>query len=263
MKDDMEGYASATAMGVVSFAKTPRIVPIPAPMTTSQPVDETANQIISPGHGGTGKAMRMLYPPPDGKQHSADFVSLNTAGSPPLATHYFQYWGRVTVAGSLTAPPTVLAVKWFEAWHAVDRIQWNTHDHLPCPTYKHYTYWQVYDKGVATTCQGNQPVGPYLNENISDGAWHRFTYSYRPNTAKGSRDGFTRMWIDGVKIIDISLATAGVTPPGGEWPWCRLDDVDALAVNDGIDHVEWGSAQTTSPPAWTYDVDDFMWWRTP
>jgi hypothetical protein len=69
------------------------------------------------------------------------------------------------------------------------------------------------------------------------------------------------MWVDGVKIIDISAATIGVTPPGGSKPWCLADDVDALAVNDGIHELWWGSTQTLRSAAWTYDVDDLIWWR--
>jgi hypothetical protein len=157
----------------------------------------------------------------------------------------------------------VLAVKWFEAWHnsGKDRVQWNTHDHLPCPTTGgHNTWWQVYDQSRETNCQGNQPVSPFFDQ-VADGQWHRFTYQYRPNTSAGSRDGIARMWIDGVKIIDISAATIGVTPPGGLKPWCDAKDVDSLAVNDGISYLFFGSTETTTAPAWTYDIDDLQWWR--
>jgi hypothetical protein len=181
--------------------------------------------------------------------------------TPTLATHYFQYYARVNINGTLTG---ALAVKWFEAWHVhQDRVQWNTHDHLPCSKPdSHGTYWQVYDQSRETTCQGNQPVGPYFSD-ITDNQWHRFTYAYRPNSAAGARDGFAKMWIDGTLVIDIEKATIGVTPPGGEWPWCLADDVDNLAVNDGMFNQFWGSTQTTSTPTWTYDIDDYKWWITP
>ena len=92
-----------------------------------------------------------------------------------------------------------------------DRVQWNTHDHLPCQTDDHHpTYWQVYDQSRETTCQANQPVGPYFND-VADNQWHRFTYEYRPNSAAGARDGVARMWVDGVKVIDVSAAAIGVT----------------------------------------------------
>jgi hypothetical protein len=68
------------------------------------------------------------------------------------------------------------------------------------------------------------------------------------------------MWIDGTKVIDVSAATIGVTPPGGEKPWCLADDVDALAINEGVVNLRFGGPQTTNPPDWTYDVDDLVWW---
>jgi hypothetical protein len=68
------------------------------------------------------------------------------------------------------------------------------------------------------------------------------------------------MWIDGIKVIDISASAVGVTPPGGAKTWCEVDDIDALAVANGILYVRFGSTQTTTTPAWTYDIDDFVWW---
>ena len=68
------------------------------------------------------------------------------------------------------------------------------------------------------------------------------------------------MWIDGVKIIDISMAAVGVTPPGGHKPWSELDDLDALATADGISTLWWGGTQTDPTPPWTLDIDDFIWW---
>jgi hypothetical protein len=156
-----------------------------------------------------------------------------------------------------------LAVKWFMIWHWNDsdtRTQFNTHDHLPCPSSKHDTYWQVWDQ-AETRCQGNQPIGPHFEDIINDNQWHRFTYAFRPNSSKGSRDGFARMWVDGVKIIDVSAVTVGVTPPGGEKPWCDWDDVDNLVANDRVAFLWWGGVQTSYETApWTYDIDDFSWW---
>jgi hypothetical protein len=188
-------------------------------------------------------------------------MTMNTAQQPTLATHYLSYWARVSANGSVSRP---LAVKWFEIWHQkTDRMQWNTHDHLPWTGGSSTrTYWQVYDQGHATSQQAAQPVGPYFGDLANDGQWHRFTYAYRPQSASGARDGFARMWVDGTKVIDISAATINVTPPGGSKPWCLADDVDKIAVNDGIEYARWGSTQTTSSPAWTYDIDDFVWWST-
>jgi hypothetical protein len=256
-QDNMDSYTSVDAMGATGQSQ-PLISPNPSPQTTSSAVDKSRNSLIT-GRDGTGKALRLTYS--GANQASATFLTWNMPSTPTLATHYFQYWARVTFATQFSG---TLAVKWFEAWHVkTDRVQWNTHDHLPCPVSTgHGTYWQVYDQSRETTCQGNQPVGPYFND-ITDGQWHRFTYEYRPNTSAGSRDGVARMWIDGVKIIDISAAAVGVTPPGGDKPWCQWDDVDNLAVNDGMFNQFWGSTQTTSTPSWTYDIDDYKWWYKP
>ena len=258
LQDDIEGYSDVVSMGATSTWNTyPRIVPNPSPVTTSQPVQASSNQLISPGHGGTGKAIRMLY---DGSyQGSSKFETINLPDIPDLATHYMQYYGRVTFAQPLTGP---LAVKWFLGWHKYSstRVEWNTR--YPSTAYRpgdtNPTIWQVIDQADAPT-NGDQPVGPYPLK-VFDGQWHRFTYSYRPNTSKGARDGFARMWVDGVKVIDVSAAACGTTPPGGTHAWCTLADVDNLDAGDGIRQIDWGWTQTTETPAWTYDVDDVKWW---
>jgi hypothetical protein len=256
-QDNMDQYTTATAMGAPGQAQ-PLITPNPSPLTTSSAVQTNENSVIA-GRGGSGKALRMTFA--GQAQTSATFITWNMPSTPTLATHYFQYWARVQFNGTLSGP---LAVKWFEAWHVhQDRVQWSTHDHLPCKLNDHHpTYWQVYDQSRETTCQANQPVGPYVPD-IADNQWHRFTYEYRPNSARGARDGVARMWVDGTKIIDVSKEAIGVIPPGGEWAWCNADDVDALAVNDGMTNQFWGSTQTTNTPSWTYDVDDYKWWYKP
>jgi len=259
-QDNMDQYTDAVSMG--SSSRTgPRLVPHPSPATTGTAVSSN-NQVIA-GRGGSGKALRMVY---SGQlQDGANFISVDMPSSgPDLATHYFQYWARV----SFSAPPNeTVAMKWFVAFARHDdngRVQWSTHDHLPCSVTGHHTYWQFYANGQLTSCQGAQPVGPYFNENIIDNQWHRFTFAYRPHSAVGTRDGFSRMWIDGVKVIDVSVAACGVTPPGGQKPWCSLDDVDAIVANDGIISQWWGGVQTSYvTPSWTLDIDDWKWWIKP
>ncbi|MGH7668327.1 MAG: Ig-like domain-containing protein [Gemmatimonadaceae bacterium] len=218
---------------------------------------DAGDQVVSPGFGGSGYALRQAYS--GAYQDAHDWDLNNIVPLPDTTTHFFQYEGRVTMGSALGSQ--TLAVKWFMAFHRDGtRVQWDTHDHLPCSAQASGvgTYWEVYDK-AETSCQGNQPVGPYPAQ-IFDGQWHRFTYEYRPNTAAGSRDGIARMWVDGVKVIDVSAATVGVTPPGGYKPWCQWDDVDALSTQ-GIDLIRWASAQTTTTSSWTYDMDNFLWWH--
>ncbi len=260
MRDDMESYLDAVTMGAVTAATAPRIVPQPAPIADSKPVNTAVNQVISPGHSGGGKALRMLFP--GLYQSGSNYYVINAPRSPTNATHYFQYYARVNFSAPLTSP---LAVKWFLVWHrshSSTRVQWATHDHLPWPgPAKHSTYWGVYDQ-AETSSQGFQPVGPHFSD-VMDNAWHRFTYQYRPNSYVGARDGFARMWIDGVKVIDVSISTVGIIPPGGEKVWCNADDLDNLVANDDVVQVNWGATQTTVTPPWTLDIDDFVWWRTP
>ncbi len=247
--DSMEGYTSAAAMWNATGAG----------MRIRQgfSVDTPASQVISPGYGGTGKALRVTYA--GTYQEGHDWDLLNAPYLPDTTTHFFQYYARVTMSAPLTS---TLAFKWFMVFHpAGDRNQWNTHDHLPCPLQASpdpHTYWQDYDVSKLTYCQANQPIGPYPGQ-VFDGQWHRFTYEYRPNTSAGSRDGISRMWVDGTKIIDISLSAVGVTPPGGYKPWCGYDDLDAL-YTQGINLVRWFSTLTTTVPSFIVDIDNFIWW---
>ena len=249
--DNMDAYTSTTAMQSYSGSGMAWKNIFVTNLDNSQ-------QVITPGYGGTGQALREVYSGANQDSHTWDLINVPTM--PDTTTHYFQYWGRVTVSGSLGS--TVLAFKWFMAFHRDgNRIQWNTHDHLPCALQNGNvaSYWQVYDTGGETTCQANQPVGPYPKD-VFNGQWHRFTYEYKPNTAPGSRDGIARMWIDGTKVIDISASAVGVTPAGGYKTWCNWDDLDALSTQ-GINMVRWAGNLTTVTPAFTVDMDDFRWWR--
>lgn len=254
-QDNMDQYTDLAAMGAGPSGSSPRIVPEDSPVNNGHPVDASRNKIVP---GRSGNALRMAYT--GRNQDGASFMTMNMPATPLNSTNYFSYYARVTFSQPLQSQ---LAVKWFMIWHWNDsdtRTQFNTHDHLPCPSSKHDTYWQVWDQ-AETRCQGNQPIGPHFEDIINDNQWHRFTYAFRPNSSKGSRDGFARMWVDGVKIIDVSAVTVGVTPPGGEKPWCDWDDVDNLVANDRVAFLWWGGVQTSYETApWTYDIDDFSWW---
>ena len=262
-QDDMSGYTTLEAMGAKPRGSTPRIVPTPSPVQTGAPVDPSKNEIIKPGRNASKQALRLKF---SGKLHAgADWDLLRAPEQSSSSTHYFQYFGRVQFA---SPPQGSVAIKWFMAWHRKQsglRMQWSTHNRAPCPTGQHEIYWQIYDGSSTSRCQGNQPVGPYLydkdgRDDIADYQWHRFTHMYKPNSVQGARDGIARMWIDGKKIIDVSFAAAGITPPGGEKSWCEVDDVDLILVDDGIGNLKWGGPQTTGSPPWTLDIDDFIWW---
>ena len=273
-EDNMDSYTDATSMGALPLGSTPRLAPNPSPVLSSTPVDPATNEVIT-GRGDTGKALRMHYS--GAFQAGANFETVNIPWEANDAAHYIQHWVRVTYPGAPASLETTgIAIKWLMAWHREDlafsRVQWNTHEGFPCDVAsltREFTYWQVFDQ-AETGCQGFQPVGPYFQE-LADGAWHRFTYSYKPNTAPGARNGFARMWIDGTKVIDISSSACLVTPAGGEKPWCAVDDIDALAVDEhggilggGISFLSWGGPHTGGPTSpWTYDIDDLRWWVQP
>jgi hypothetical protein len=114
---------------------------------------------------------------------------------------------------------------------------------------------------------GYQPVGPYWND-VNDNQWHRVTYLYQPASWAGATDGVARMWIDGKRIVDLSAAAAGVTPPGGTKAWCTTAEVSQLdtAQTGTINLGEYmngaaGDGVTDLPMA--LDFDDFRWWRLP
>jgi hypothetical protein len=114
---------------------------------------------------------------------------------------------------------------------------------------------------VETTCTADQPIGPFLKD-FADGAWHRWTILYKPNTAKGSRDGRALLWIDGKLVIRIEKSAVGVTPPGGWKPWCAAEEVDALYSGSyGVGTLEWGANRTDqSGIPFTMAIDDVRWW---
>jgi uncharacterized protein YjdB len=247
--DNMDAYSSITALLTAPSSGT---YWSPDPFGV-----DSRNELLSPGFGGAGHALRQVYSGVNQESHDWDLI--NPPTTPDTTTHFFQYEGRVTVAGSIAN--TTLAFKWFMAFHRDgSRVEWNTHDHLPCAkdSPKGNSVWQVYDQAY-TVCQANQPVGPYPVDAFN-GQWHRFTYQYKPNTSTGSRDGVARMWIDGTKVIDISAAAVGVTPTGGYKTWCNWDDVDALSTQ-GIVLLRWAGNLTTTTPGFTVDMDDFLWWR--
>lgn len=219
------------------------------------------------GWDGSGNYIRQTYAGTYQESHSIDMVVGSSHAYPPVISvpTYFSVYKRMTLGGASGPSLSPVAMKWIMLWHTNGtRCEFDTHDHLPNPgNYPSpYTFgWQVYDQGQ-TTQQGDQPIGPYPGDKW-DGAWHRFTYAFKPNTTGGSpssRDGYARMWVDGTKIIDISAATIGVTPPGGSWAWCLGDDVDNIATL-GIQFVRWvGPLTTAYTGGFTVDWDRFQWW---
>lgn len=81
--------------------------------------------------------------------------------------------------------------------------------------------------------QGTNPLGPYLVDTSAAGpplmsvtpTAHRFTISFKSSTVAGAKDGWARLWIDGVLVMDVSQRGLGVTPPGGEKQFTGSDEL--------------------------------------
>lgn len=252
-QDNMNSYVSLLDMAGTIGSLVPGF----------HPGDDPRNELVllGTGRGGSGKALRVAFQ--GGYQTGASWDTHAIPAQSDNVSHYIQYYARVNFSGALNGG--TVGVKWLMGWHeSSDRIQWHMHwPNSTCPSraaMSRATYWQVMDQSEFTSCQGAQPKGPYI-EDVNDNQWHRFTHEYKPNTSAGARNGVARMWIDGVKVLDVSASVCGITPPGGEKPWCSVDDVDNLAVNDGIYYLKFGGTQTTDTPAWTLDIDDLRWWR--
>lgn len=269
-RDSFDQYASVDAMGSVD-PPWPRIVPIPSPVTVSKPVNPALNELIAEG---AGKAIRMKFS--GAYQAGADFFLRAQVSPGDAVTNYFQYDARLTYPGGPDAVKgIVIAPKWFMLWHRRAtglRAQFNIHeawspgctaDLSKGPRAR----WQFYDGNTETPCQAFQPLGPWPYE-IADAQKHRFVHVYRPQSAVGALDGFAQMYVDGKKIIDVSKEAIGVTPSGGDKPWCVDADVRNIFVQDGIGaagdrSAHWGGPHTGDPvQPWTLDVHDFTWWTT-
>jgi hypothetical protein len=111
---------------------------------------------------------------------------------------------------------------------------------------------------------GYQPVGPYWNQ-LNDNQWHRVTYLLQPASSAGATDGIARMWVDGTKIVDVSAAAAGITPPGGTKVWCTMTEVGQIdtyktgTINLG-EYLNGRLGDGVTDLPMTLDYDDFLWW---
>jgi hypothetical protein len=239
-------------------------------------LNESHYAVITPGRGGVGQALRLLY---DGQNNQPDndgqrFLWWLVPPSPSTSSPWYadsssaiviQYWFRISKNGGPGGGPgygsTDKGMKWLELWRASGDVQRSQFG----PTAGNATtgpLWHMHAAG-SDSLLGFQPVGPYWN-NLNDNQWHRATYLYQPKSAAGT-DGIARMWVDGTKIVDVSAAAVGITPPGGTKPWCTASEpsqLDWAAI--GEIHLgeylngQLGDGTTDLPMA--LDFDDFAFW---
>ena len=232
------------------------------------------------GRSGTGKALRgNVATSPSTSQGGIDWLSpWGGSGSSfqqdPTKSIVIQFWVRISPGGHVGP----VGGKWLLLWvdnlggPARDRIQFAWTGFNP-------VVWRPQDgPNTSGFYRTAQPVGPYANPNVNDGQWHRITHLFKPNSSTtyqhvggtspaneiyngtSSRDGRIAMWVDGVKVMDVSQATVGVTPPGGTNPWCYQSDVDWIPHAAG-QYLEFPSVINDSAMSWTIDHDDLKVWQ--
>lgn len=281
LQDDVTRYVSVTQMGAVTPSPaltSPYLSFNPSPHETSTPVDTSHVSLIT-GRNGTGQAVRLTYqggPSVGGQdQESANLCAILAPAQPNNQTVNVTYYARFTASG-WDVSSTALGLKWIEMWHnsPIDntrhqhhlRYRTNLNDapiqdqltYTPGPL-NGATVWQILDQLETSRCAG-QPTGQFFL-NVADGNWHLFTHSFRPNSTNGARDGWGKMWIDGVLCLDVENATIGQRPTGGEKEWGMAQDLDSnIATANGIHHLVWGAVRTTDTGPFTLDVTEITWW---
>jgi uncharacterized protein YjdB len=253
---DMEAYTSPAQMDAI---------PGPSIHGFYDALSPCCYFVIAPGHGSL-TAIRLVYD--SGPQRNLWKTNPENSNwyAPANAAIVVQYWFRISKNGGPGGSPgygsTAVGMKWVEFWRMgqSDRTQFG-------PTAGNATtgpLWSLH-AGGSSLIMGYQPVGPYWNQ-LNNNQWHRATYLLQPASAPGATDGVARMWVDGTKIVDISAAAAGITPPGGTKVWCTMAEVAQLdtyqtgTINLGeYMNGRLGDGVTDLPM--TLDFDDFAWWR--
>lgn len=234
-----------------------------------QPYGLTSQMSLrSPGYGGSGNYISAIYCGVNGERPFWTIVGLpDLPYTPASATLAFSYYARIS--GKLGDSDANSGLKWFEMWNVTgtDRTQFS----LGQGNAATGPQWHVYtdQTGIlgllADPNVAYQPTGPYWNALQGDGNWHRLTYLYTPASGPAIGDGTLRMWVDGAKIVDLSLPAVGITPPGGDKPWCttaQLVELPYLAIG-AVQLPEYLNSSTSTPRSqWpiTVDIDSFLWW---
>jgi len=225
--------------------------------------------VITSAHGIGGKALRLVYDKGNGDRFiwKTNPENISTWYAPANAPFVLQYWFRISKNGGPGGGPgygsTAVGMKWMELWNvgAGARTQFS----VTAGNATTGPLWHVNPSSRGTF--GFQPVGPYWNQ-VNNNQWHRVTYLYQPNSSAGATDGVARMWIDGTKIVDVSAAAAGITPPGGTKVWCTLAEVQQLDVaQTGMinlgEYMNGGLGDGVTDLPMALDFDDFVWWKLP
>lgn len=226
----------------------------------------SVNYAVIPGRGNSGKALRLVYVNGGGERFIWKTNPENRQWYSPLnSAIVLSYWSRISKNGGVGGGPgfgsTAVGMKWMEMWNLNENAR--TQFSVTAGNATTGPLWHV--NPASRNPVGYQPVGPYWNQ-VNNNQWHRVTYLYQPASSAGASDGIARMWIDGVKIVDVSAPAAGITPFTGTKPWCTLAEVRTLDIapvgminlGEYMNGVR-GDGVTDLPMA--IDFDDLTWWR--
>ncbi len=225
--------------------------------------------VITSAHGGSGKALRLVYINGGGERFiwKTNPENISTWYAPGNSAFVLQYWFRISKNGGPGGGPgygsTAVGMKWVEFWNVGNGAR--TQFSVTAGNATTGPLWHV--NPASRNPVGYQPVGPYWNQ-VNNNQWHRVTYLYQPASSPGATDGIARMWIDGTKIVDVSAAAAGITPPGGTKVWCTLSEVATLDVaQTGMinlgEYMNGAAGDGVTDLPMTLDFDDLMWWKLP
>ena len=283
-QDDMSKYTDWDDMGTIDRGET-AFAPAPSVLyyggQPNPPGYEDDHYSFITGRGGSGQALRVWREDIFPAQGSEGLYLYRVPAAASRTQHnYIQFWARLTFE---SGDPEDLSCKWFMFWHPSfegpgetgtfpnSRTQWMTHWPAVngCPSSSSPIIWTPFLSSLIDhPCYAPQAIGPYNPQIGEGGLWHKYTYEYKAQDTWGSKDGILRMWIDDVKVCDISAAAVDVTPPGGEFPYCLEAHLETVCTasyrptTSAANHtLMWLSNQTGDATGnWTFDVDDFAWW---
>ena len=275
-----DAYGLPSALSVYGRATAHAAASVSVACQTSYNMEGKPTYELITGRGGVGKALRgNVATSPSTSQGGIDWLSpWNGSNSSfqqdPTKAIVIQFWIRMSPGGHVGPVGGKYLLLWVDnlGGPARDRIQFAWTGFNP-------VVWRPQDgPNTSGFYRTPQPVGPYANPDVNDGQWHRMTQLFKPNSSTtyqhvggtspaneiyngtSSRDGRIAMWVDGHKVMDVSQATVGVTPPGGTNPWCYQSDVDWIPHAAG-QYLEFPSVINDSAMSWTIDHDDLKVWQ--
>ena len=276
--DAFSSYASEGGNELRDKYPTGRVTWPSGDFTFPHPDAETDGivTLVSPGRGGSGKALRLKYGGADG---GSDILvgtegRLGSIGGldgtlPEVAGPYthiiFQSWFRTSV-GADPSNFNDSSVKGFMLWN-VNSDRWEIR-----PTLLRYrfTRWPDPRWGFDGGYPENDFTGhdhwktadgfPELWSPYNDGNWHRFTWELYHDGDPSGRIG-TRVWLDGVLIFDnVDDVLTGNNPDGIPWS----DDIRTYDLGHVSHWYVWGNyvdAEVALLSAqFTIDFDDWLAW---